>query len=141
MESHSAILQPKGSEDGQVLLVDDEPALLKMMSVYLQRRGFSVTTSSSTDEASAMIDAEPLSYSVAVLDATMAGLSMEDLAMKMLQANPSLRVLAASGYPVDMSRLETAAPGRVGFLHKPFTPEMLADSVRRMLAAQKETEI
>ncbi|HUH63406.1 MAG TPA: response regulator [Terracidiphilus sp.] len=141
MESHSAILQPNPGKDGQVLLVDDEPALLKMMSVYLQRRGFAVTTSSSTDEASAMIDAQPLMYSVAVLDATMAGLSMEDLALKMLQANPSLRVLAASGYPVDMSRLEVAAPGRVGFLHKPFTPEMLADSVRRMIAAQKETEI
>ena len=112
-----------------------------MMSVYLQRRGFAVTTSSSTDEASSMIDAQPLSYSVAVLDATMAGLSMEDLAMKMLRANPTLRVLAASGYPVDMSRLETAAPGRVAFLHKPFTPEMLADSVRRMIAEQKETEI
>ena len=123
-------------ETGRILLVDDEPALLKMMSTYLQRRGHSVSTSSSTNQASAMIEAEPLSYAVAVLDGTMAGLSMEELALKMLQANPSLRVIAASGYPVDMSRLESAAPGRVAFLHKPFTPEMLAESVRRMLAAQ-----
>jgi len=71
----------------------------------------------------------------------MAGLSMEELALKMLQVNPSLRVLATSGYPVDMSRLETAAPGRVAFLHKPFTPEMLAESVRGMLAAQEQKEI
>jgi FixJ family two-component response regulator len=63
---------------------------------------------------------------------------MEELALQMLDANPSLRVIAASGYPVDMSRLETAAPGRVAFLHKPFTPEMLADSVRRMLASEEE---
>jgi DNA-binding NtrC family response regulator len=128
-------------ENGQILLVDDEPALLKMMSLYLQRRGFSVSTSSTTDEAWTMIEAQPLSYSVAVLDATMAGLSMEALAERMLAANPALRVLAASGYPVDISRLEKAAPGRVGFLHKPFTPEMLADAVRRMLAAQKEAQI
>ena len=128
-------------ETGRILLVDDEPPLLKMMSIYLQRRGYAVSTSASTEQASALIDAEPLSYGVAVLDATMTGLSMEELALKMLQANPSLRVLASSGYPVDMSRLEAAAPGRVAFLHKPFTPEMLAESVRGMLAAQQKKEI
>jgi DNA-binding NtrC family response regulator len=126
---------------GRILLVDDEPALLKMMSMYLQRRGYAVSSSSTTDKASAMIDAEPLSYGIAVLDASMAGLSMEDLALKMLQANPALRVIAASGYPVDMHRLEGAAPGRVAFLHKPFTPEMLAELVRRMLAAEEKNEI
>ena len=128
-------------ETARILLVDDEPALLKMLSVYLQRRGYAVSTAPSTAEASALIDAQPLSYTIAVLDATMAGLSMEDLALKMLHANPSVRVITASGYPVDMSRLEDAAPGRVAFLHKPFTPEMLAESVRRMLAAQEEDQV
>lgn len=128
-------------EPARILLVDDEPALLKMMSVYLQRRGYAVATSPSTDQASSMIEADPFCYAAAVLDATMAGLSMEDLALQMLHANPSLRVIAASGYPVDMSRLETAAPGRVVFLHKPFTPEMLAELVRRILAAKEETQI
>ena len=127
-------------ETGRILLVDDEPALLKMMSVYLGRRGYSVHTSSTTEQASELIDSEPLSYAVAVLDATMDGMSMEELALKMLQANPSLRVLATSGYPVDMSRLESAAPGRVAFLHKPFTPEMLAESIRGMLAAQTKSK-
>jgi CheY-like chemotaxis protein len=46
--------------------------------------------------------------------------------------------LTASGYPVDITALEAAAPGRVAFLHKPFTPEMLAAAIRRMLAAQEE---
>src|SRR5579871_3874789 len=141
IESHSAILHPIPMAAGRILLVDDEPPLLKMMSIYLQRRGLEVSTCATTEQASALIDAEPLSYGVAVLDATMSGLPMEDLALKMLQANPSLRVLAASGYPVDMSRLEAAAPGRVAFLHKPFTPEMLTESVRGMLAAQEEEEL
>ena len=128
-------------ETGRILLVDDEPALLKMIALYLERRGYSVRTSSSTEQAFAMIQAEPLAYAVAVIDATMPGLSMEDLALKMLQANPAVHVLAASGYPVDMTRLEAVAPGRVAFLHKPFTPEMLTESVRRMLASQKQKEI
>ena len=34
---------------GRILIVDDEPALLKMMSVYLRRLGYAVTTASSTE--------------------------------------------------------------------------------------------
>jgi len=126
---------------GRVLLVDDEPPLLKMMSLYLKRLGYAVTTCATTDHASAEIQSSPDEFDIAVLDATMQGLSMEDLALKILRANPSVRVVGASGYPVDMSALEAAAPGRVAFLLKPFTPEMLAGCLRRMLAAKKEEEL
>ncbi|MBZ5575277.1 MAG: response regulator [Acidobacteriia bacterium] len=125
----------------RILLVDDEPSLLQMMSVYLERRGYTVTTAASTHRASALAEEQPQAFAVAVLDATMPGLSMETLALKLLNLNPSLHVLAASGYPVDVSALEAAAPGRVAFLHKPFTPEMLAAALRRMLGAQEETGV
>jgi len=109
-----------------------------MMSVYLRRLGYDVTTATTTEEACSEFEAAPSTFTGAVLDATMAGLSMEDLALRILHANPSLFVIAASGYPLDMAAIESTAPGRVMFLHKPFAPEMLAQAVRRMLAAQKE---
>ena len=122
---------------GKILIVDDEPALLKMMSVYLGRLGYAVITANTTEKAWTEVEAAPAEFSVAVLDATMDGLSMEELAGRILRSNSTVHVLAASGYPVDMTTLEAAAPGRVAFLHKPFTPEMLAAAVRRMLAAQE----
>ena len=125
----------------RILIVDDEPSLLKMMSTYLQRLGYSVTTSATTEQALALTAAEPGGFAATVLDATIKGLSMEQLAREILLAHPTSCVLAASGYPVDMSALEAAAPGRVGFLHKPFTPEMLAAAVRGMLATKKEKEL
>ena len=60
-----------------------------------------------------------------------------DLASQLLMVTPRLCVIAASGYPVDMTLLEAAAPGRVAFLHKPFAPEMLANAVRRMIGTQE----
>src|SRR5690242_16207526 len=123
---------------GRILLVDDEPALLKMMTVYLGRRGYNVTTAATTDAAWAEMLADSKAFAVAVLDATMEGLSMDELALRMLRSNPSLCVIVASGYPVDMTAMESAAPGRVMFLHKPFAPEMLAEAVRRMIASQEE---
>ena len=123
---------------GRILVVDDEPPLLKMLSAYLKRLGFDVTAASSSEGGWAALAAAPAEYAVAVLDATMSGIGVEDLARKMMAANPRLRVIVASGYPVDMSVLETSAPGRVMFLHKPFSPEMLAGAVRRMIATQEE---
>ena len=123
---------------GRILLVDDEPPLLKMMSMYLKRLGYDVVTADSTNQAWNEIQAAPDTFAGAVLDATMPGLSMEDLALRILNSNPSVFVITASGYPVDMAPIEATAPGRVMFLHKPFAPEMLARALRRMLAAQEE---
>ena len=122
----------------QILLVDDEPSLLKMMSVYLTRLGYTVVTATNAQQALEAVAAQPGGFSVAVLDATLAGPSLDDLAGQMLMLTPRLCVIAASGYPVDTSFLESAAPGRVTFLHKPFGPEMLAAAVRRMLDTQEK---
>jgi CheY-like chemotaxis protein len=123
---------------GRILIADDEPSLLKMMTAYLSRLGYPVTAVPTTAEAWSQMQSDPASFVCAVLDATMAGMTMDELARKMLGANPQLRLLAASGFPVDVTSLEAEAPGRVAFLHKPFTPEMLATAVRRLLAPQEE---
>ena len=122
----------------RILLVDDEPPLLRMMDAYLSRLGYAVTASDSTDAAWKEVEASPEQFAVAVLDATMPGMSMAVLALRLLLANPVIAVVAASGYPVDMTAVESAAPGRVAFLLKPFSPEMLAETVRRMSGAQEE---
>jgi DNA-binding NtrC family response regulator len=123
---------------GQILIVDDEPTLLKMMAMYLGRLGYAVTAANTTEKAWAELESSPDRFAVAVLDATMPGIGLDELALKMLSASPSVRILAASGYPMDLSALAAQAPGRVEFLQKPFTPEMLAATVRRMLGPQEE---
>ena len=126
------------SDAGRILIVDDEPSLLKMMSIYLRRLGYSVGVAGSAEAALAEVEAAPRSFAVAVLDASMSGIGLEDLVARMLAACPRLCVIAASGYPVDMAPLQAAAPGRVMFLHKPFSPESLGNAVRRMIATQEE---
>jgi DNA-binding NtrC family response regulator len=117
----------------RVLIIDDEPPLLKMMSLFLGRKGYEVTTAGTTEKAWQEFTSATQPFHVAVLDATMAGMSMDELGSRMLNADLALRLIAASGYPVNMAALESAAPGRVMFLHKPFSPEMLVAAVRRML--------
>lgn len=123
----------------RILVVDDEPPLLKMIGAYLGRLGYAVTTVGSTEKAAAEIEAARGEFSIAVLDATMSGIGVEELASKMMASSPGLCVIVASGYPMDITALDAAAPRRVMFLHKPFTPEMLARAVRRMLGTKEKS--
>ena len=108
------------------------------MSLSFGLPGYSVTTLEHSEQAAILTDTNLVRFAIAVLDATLDGSGMEQLALQMLKANSALRVLAASGYPVEVSALDAAAPGRVAFLLKPFTAEMLADCIRRMIAPNKE---
>jgi DNA-binding NtrC family response regulator len=122
----------------KILVVDDEPALLKMMGLYLKRVGYQVTTLDGTDRAWAEVEATAGEFAAAVLDATMRGMSTEDLALKLLAANPTICVIVASGYPVDMSAMEAAGPGRVNFMQKPFTSETLVRTLRRLIGPEEK---
>ncbi len=121
-----------------ILIVDDEPVLLTMIGLYLRRLGYEVRTERSSQQVWDNAERETPSLAAVVLDASMPGPGSEALTQRLLQANPSLSVILASGYPVDMAELEKANPGRVAFLQKPFTPEMLAAALRRMIAAQEK---
>ena len=74
----------------RILIADDEPPLLRMMSVFLGRHGYTVTTAEGPDKAWALVEADPAGFDLAVLDGSMAGMSMEELATRLLDANPSM---------------------------------------------------
>ena len=122
----------------RILIVDDEPSLLKMMGAYLSRLGYSVTTADTTETAWAVVEKAPEELAAAVLDASMAGMAMHDLAARMLNANAAMHVLVASGYPIDTTSLEAMAPGRVAFLQKPFTPTLLTRKVQDLFEEDKK---
>src|SRR5258708_6713725 len=96
---------------GRILIVDDEPPLLRMMSIYLGRIGYGVTVAASAIKARAALAEAAGGFAIVVLDATMPGSSLDELAGEIL-ADANARLIVASGYPVDMSGLHAVAPGR-----------------------------
>jgi DNA-binding NtrC family response regulator len=122
----------------EVLIVDDEGALLKLMSAYLRRLGYAATAANTMAKAWDQLKLSPERFGVVVLDAGIAETGFNELVLEILAFHPRLRVVVSSGYPVDMSVLEQAAPRRVEFLHKPFSPDMLVAVLRRMLGSEEE---
>ena len=122
-------------DSGSIMVIDDDAALLVFTSKYLTRLGYSVAAFRNGEEAWQQFNAAAADYSLVVIDLSMPGLSGAQLSRMMLTANRAVRLILTSGYPFDTQKLLEAAPDRMAFLHKPFTPSMLAETVDRLIRA------
>jgi len=82
-----------------ILVVDDEPALLESMRTYLTRLGHSVAAFQNAESAWERFIAAPSAYSAVIVDMTLEGMSGEQFIRKLLDRNPAVAILATSGYP------------------------------------------
>ena len=136
MEAHQSDSKPGAAEEHagpRILVVDDEQQLLKILTRYLARLGYGVVASASTEEAWEHVQAAPGDYALALIDATMPGMSAEELTRRILNASPTIRVIACSGYPITREEFASIDPERVSFLHKPFSPDTLAEMLRGLI--------
>ena len=110
-----------------LLIVDDEPKLLDLLSRYLGRLGYKVETRGDAQEALALFQAEPDRFSMAITDLSLPSLNGEELIERIRQVRPGLPAIITSGYPY------VPRAAGVVFLQKPFLPQMLADAVEKAL--------
>jgi len=122
-----------------IMVVDDEPALLESMRAYLTRLGHSVTAFQDAESAWERFDAHPSQYSAVIVDMTLEGMSGEKLIRKLLDRNPAVAVLATSGYPGSLRNFEAPRGARIAMLEKPFTPQMLTAALAGLLEPSAET--
>jgi DNA-binding NtrC family response regulator len=110
-----------------LLIVDDEPKLLDLLSRYLGRLGYEVETCGDATEALARFQAEPDRFSMAITDLSLPSLNGEELIERMRQIRPGLPAIITSGYPY------VPRAAGIGFLQKPFLPQMLVEAVENAL--------
>jgi DNA-binding NtrC family response regulator len=123
-----------------ILVVDDEPALLESMRIYLTRLGHFVTTFQDAASAWEHFAADLSAYSVVIVDMTLEGMSGEEFIRKLLDRNPAAPVLATSGYPGSLHNFEKPPGARIALLEKPFTPRMLTDALARLLGEESAAD-
>ena len=111
----------------RLLVVDDDATLLKLLRRYLERLGHEVETATDPHDALARYSAEPARYHLVIVDLTLPGMNGEELLERMRRIDPDLRALITSGYVYEPQLPE------VGFLQKPFLPEVLAKAVELAL--------
>jgi two-component system, cell cycle sensor histidine kinase and response regulator CckA len=117
-----------GAQAQTILVVDDEPLVLKLCSQILTQAGYSVLAASDGKsaikvcESGAPIDA-------ALLDVIMPGMNGPELADSLAKWRPEIRIVFMSGY--QDYQLEKYRPFSFKwFLRKPFKPDVLLSVIR-----------
>ncbi len=121
---------PTGHET--VLLVEDESAVRKLECQILQHSGYTVLEASNGLEALQVAKNHSGTINLVVTDVVMPLMSGPQLASHLVQQRPSLKVLYVSGYTDSTIALQ-GGQVHAALLMKPFTPDVLAFEVRRIL--------
>jgi len=124
---------PEAPARATILLVDDDPSVLRMVQRALSEHGYHVVQASSAEEALQLSGTCEDAIHLLVTDVTMAGMSGGQLAQQLTAARQDLRVLYISGYAGATFAIEAGAT----FLAKPFTPEALMRKVQEALEQAK----
>jgi CheY-like chemotaxis protein len=116
----------------RILVVDDEPAVLKVTARLVSYLGYEAVAHTDPLEALTAFSRNPAAYAAALLDVMTPGLSGPDLARRLRELAPRLPVLMATGFsdllPDDLDPL--ARPDAL--LHKPVPLDDLDRTLRQL---------
>jgi len=129
--------QPGGTLAGTetVLLAEDDDLLRPLARGLLQKLGYTVLDAGSAEEALALARAHAAPIHLLVADVVMPGESGRQLARRLAELRPDMRVLYTSGYTDDAIVHHGMLEPGLNYLQKPFTPAALARKVREVLDA------
>jgi two-component system, cell cycle sensor histidine kinase and response regulator CckA len=119
----------------KILLVDDEKSILETVRDTLQLYGYQVVTAESGEEAVDIYSEGKREFDLVILDLIMPGGGKKCI-QDLLQINPQVKVLISSGYAGSFQTHDLALAGAAGFINKPYQPEDLFLSIRKILDAR-----
>ncbi|MGH2446295.1 MAG: response regulator transcription factor [Candidatus Limnocylindria bacterium] len=125
----------------QILIVDDEPKIVRLVHDFLTAAGFGVTTARSGDEALMRVRTEP--PDLVVLDLGLPGIDGLDVTRSIRRAG-DLPIIMLTARDDETDKLIGLELGADDYVTKPFSPRELVARVRAVLrrhAGSTETEI
>jgi CheY-like chemotaxis protein len=122
---------PHGSET--ILLVDDDNNALEIGREMLERFGYSVITADSGEIAMTTLAGHVGNIELVILDVDMPGMGGIVCLKNMLNRDPAMRVVMASGYSPDGAVRKSIQSGACGFIAKPFQVSEMMHKVREAL--------
>ncbi|HEX8439791.1 sigma-54 dependent transcriptional regulator [Archangium sp.] len=124
---------------GNVLLVDDDPAVAKVLGALLGQAGLTVHTATQGQEALALLARKPID--VVVSDVRMPGMSGMELLAEVGRSWPDVPVILLTAHGTVPLAVEAMKAGAADFALKPFDREEILFSIRKaLLRAQQQQE-
>ena len=116
-----------------VLVVEDDPELLEMITMMLQILGYAVLPAAMPSEAIRIAQETDGPVDLLITDVVMPKMNGWDLAGRLREIRPEIRQLFMSGYTADAIFHEDAMDADVHFIQKPFSLKDLGVKIRDIL--------
>jgi PAS domain S-box-containing protein len=116
-----------------VLLVEDEPAILEMTTMMLERQGYTVLAASTPGEAIRLAKMHAGEIHLLMTDVIMPEMNGRDLANTLMSLYRQIRCLFMSGYTANVIAHKGVLEEGVHFIQKPFAMKDLFAKVREVL--------
>lgn len=116
----------------RVLLIDDEPEVVRMLSAALADVGYEVIAALHGGDALMLFEVER--PDVVLLDIKMPGMNGTEVLQQMRLRRPDLPVIVVSGLTDPATVARCFQRGAVEYIHKPFQLEHLEQSIASALA-------
>lgn len=118
-----------------ILLIEDEPSLLGMLSALLRRFGYVVLPTSDPHEALQLAKQHAGRIQLVISDVIMPGMNGRELGRRIDTILPGVPRLFMSGYTANILDGQLSSANGVGFVQKPFTAAELTKRVRELIDA------
>jgi DNA-binding response OmpR family regulator len=115
-----------------ILVVDDEPVVLDTVQDGLTAHGYQVLRASGGDEALQVAQAHQGAIALALVDVVMPGVSGPEIAQRLHESRPDLKILFMSGFSTEVVVVHGLSAGGP-LLVKPFSLDSLARKVSEIL--------
>jgi two-component system cell cycle sensor histidine kinase/response regulator CckA len=122
---------PKGSE--YILLIDDEPALIRSGEQILSRLGYRVQAQTNPLTALAMFQAQPQDYDLVISDMTMPQMTGDRLAYELLSIRKDIPIILCTGFSERLNQRTAQALGIREYVSKPLNTLEISHTIRQVL--------
>jgi len=117
-----------------VLYVDDDEAMVFLVTRMLEGLGYRISGYERAEEALEAVRADAADVELVVTDFNMPGLSGLEVAQELARIRPGLPVVITSGYITEELRTNALQAGVRHLVYKPNTVDELCQVIQRMLA-------
>jgi DNA-binding response OmpR family regulator len=120
-----------------VLVADDDPDILALVSLTLERDGYEVAQARNGEEALRIASQQTLH--LAVLDLMMPGIDGYEVTRRLREADPGgdLPILVLSAFAEDKQAALALAAGADAYIRKPFSPRELLGRAGSLILARR----
>ena len=114
-------------------MVEDQDGIRDLAREFLQKNGYTVLHAVDGNEALQIADGYKHPIHLLLTDVVMPNLGGRELAHRLTQQRPQIKVLFMSGYPDHATGSSDLVDGTAAVLQKPFPLDTLARKIRTLL--------